>query len=241
MTDIDWRLKVYSTVTEDTVIPWTDHKIKKGDVLKVVSIVDLPRKRTLTLPVPDLTALYISNAQKSWSEYWALRVANKIDSSLKGEISFETDNIAFDALELIATSIISAYTALEAFCNDAIPEEHEYWHLKSSKIIVEKSDKKSIERHFSTEKKLTEILPKIYGVGSPKGHKPWQDFKQLKDCRDALIHAKSHETSSVQSGKINLWDKLFKIEKPHLLAKSIFDWYLTKHEKKPRWYVKYPK
>ena len=240
--EIDWRLKVTTTVTKNTVLHWNDQEIKKGDRIKVVSIVDLPEKRTLILPVPSLTALYISNSEKSWKKYWAIRKERKIDSSLKKSITFKDDKESFDALELIATSIISAFTAIEAFCNDSIPEDHEYWHNKKSDLILEKSDKKEIERFVSIEKKLNIILPKIFGVDPPKGRSPvWVSYKKLKECRDSLIHAKSHETRSVDSGKTNLWDKLFKIQSPHLLAKDVFDWYLKGKEKLPQWYIRFPK
>ncbi|NRB61423.1 MAG: hypothetical protein HRU40_00030 [Saprospiraceae bacterium] len=238
----DWRVKALGTVTENTVLPWNGHQILKGDIIKLVSIVDLPKKRTLSLPVPNVTALYISHSEKAWNEFKALRTKHKIDTSLKKDITFNSDEDAFNALESIATSVILAFTAIESFCNDSIPFEHKVWHEKRSKIILEKSEKKEIERTFSTEKKLNDILPEIYGVDPPKGKSPiWVSYKNLKTCRDALIHAKTHETSSVGSGKINLWDKLFKLQKPYLLAKDIFNWYLSKQEEQPDWYKKYPK
>ena len=242
MDDVDWRLKVTTTVAEETILPWDGQKVSKGARLKLVSVVDLPEKKRLTLPVPDLTALYISNSEKSWSEYWALRKESKIDSSLKSDVIFKDDQIAFDALEKIATSVISAYTAIESFCNDSIPESHECWHSKRSEIILEKSGKKEIERYFSMERKLNEILPSIYEVEAPKGKSPvWVSYKKLKECRDALIHAKSHETRSVDTGRVNLWDKLFKLQKPHLLAKDVFNWYLKSSTRQPMWYREFPK
>ena len=241
MDEVDWRLKVTATVSKDTVLPWNGHRVQKGDRLKVVSVVDLPKKRTLTIPVPNMTALYISNSQKAWGQYWELRKENKIDSPLKKSVVFKDDVIAFDALELIATSVISAYTAIEVFCNDSIPEPHEFWHQKRSEVILEKSAKKDIERYFSTERKLNDILPDIYKVNTPKGKSPvWVSYKKLKECRDGLIHVKSHETRSAITGKSNLWDKLFKLQKPHSLAKDIFDWYLAKQDAVPMWYKEYP-
>lgn len=242
MDEEDWRLKLAVMVAEEAVLPWNGHKISKGDRAKLVSIVDLPNKRALTIPVPNLTALYISQSEKAWASYWGLRTENKIDSSIKSEVVFSNDEIAFDALEQIAVSVISAYTAIEAFCNDSMPEGHEYWHQRKSDVIIEKSDKKAIERFFSVEKKLNEILPEIYSVGSPKGKSPvWESYKILKECRDGLIHAKSSETRSVAAGKKNLWDKLFRLQKPYLLAKDVFNWYLEKQKSVPIWYSKYPK
>ncbi len=238
----DWRLKFTTTVTKD--VPSSPHfsDIKKGDILKLTSIVNISKKKTLSLPVPSLTALYINTAQRNWNIYKKLRKKHKIDSSLKSQVVFKTDKDAFDALEALSTSIISAYTAIESFCNDSIPEEHEYWHHNKSDVILEKANKKKIERYFSTSSKLTEILPSIYNVGNPKGKSPiWVSYVELKRCRDSLIHAKSHETRSALESETNLWDKLFKIKKPHLLARDIFKWYLSSQKDKPVWFENYPK
>jgi hypothetical protein len=242
MDEVDWRLKATGLVDKDTTLPWNGHKVRKGDRIKLVSQVNLPKNKILTVPVPSLTALYISNAEKAWKDYRDIRVSHKIDSSIKSEVSFKTDSAAFDAIELIATSVISAFTAVESFCNESIPENHEYWHNRNSDVILEKSDKKGIERHFTTSAKLNEILPSIYDVEPPKGRNPvWASYRALKKTRDSLIHVKSHETRSVGIDKSNLWDQLFKLEKPHLMAKDVFTWYLKGNSNNPPWYEKYPR
>ena len=241
MDERDWRLKVQVTLTEDSVLPWNGAKVYKGDHLNLVSLVPLPKNRTLTIPVPDMTAIYISSSAKAWEQYWAIRGQNKIDSSVKKEVTFTSEKQAFDALENLTMSIISAFAAVESFCNDSIPNDHEYWHPKKSQIILEKSDKKDLERRFSTENKLIDILPEIYKVGNPKGISPvWESFKKLKACRDSLIHVKSSEVRSVGLDKKNLWNKLFVMGKPYILAKDIFSWYLKNSEKQPLWFQKYP-
>ena len=135
-----------------------------------------------------------------------------------------------------------AFSAIESFCNDSIPNDHEYWHNKNSSIVVEKSDKKDLERRFSTGEKLSLILPRIYGVDSPKGHQSWHSFVKLKRVRDALIHTKSAETRSVWKDQVNIWDKIFLLDTPYLLAKDVFDWFLGPMKTKaPNWYILYPK
>jgi hypothetical protein len=238
----DWREKLTVTVSKETVLPWNNTVVPKGARLRLVSNVNLPKKRGLVLPVPSLTALYIGASEKAWEKYWGIRTNNKIDSSLKKQVEFRTDTEAFDAIENLANSVVSAYSALEAFCNESIPEDHEYWHHRKSEVILEKSDKKSIERYFSTSNKLQEILPAIFSVSSPKGHSPaWSSYKQLKLVRDGLVHAKSHETRSAQPNEKNLWDRLFTIPKPYRLAKDVFDWYLGAKDEVPNWYKNFPK
>lgn len=242
MNELDWRLKVFTTVAKDTVLPWNGHQVNKGDTVKLVSQVKLNSKKSLTIPVPSLTALYIDHAVKSWEQYWNIRQEQKINSSIKSEVTFKSDAAAFDAIALIASSTISAYTAVEAFCNDSIPENHEYWHNRKSEIILEKSDKFALERHFTTGSKLKDVLPGIYGVESPEGKNPvWMSYGTLKKVRDGLIHAKSKDTRSTGLDKKNLWDHIFAMKKPYLLAKDIFDWYLKNKEQVPVWYTRYPK
>jgi len=210
--------------------------------MDLVSIIDLPQKRKLTIAVPDLTALYINTSFKAWKTYREIRSKEHIDSSVKKSVEFTSDTISFDALENLAASVIFSYTAIESFCNDSIPYEHEFWHQKRSGTILEKSDKKQLERNFSTERKLNEVLTEIYKVEPPKGKNPvWASFEKLKKCRDGLIHAKSHETRSVGSGEKNLWNYLFTMEAPHKLSKDVFNWYLKNRKEVPNWYKKYPK
>lgn len=242
MDERDWRLKVQVTLAQDAVLPWNGAKVFKGDQLNLVSLVTLPKNRILTIPVPDMTALYINSSAKAWEQYWDIRKQNRIDSSLKNEVSFSNEKQAFDALEGLTLSVISAFSAVESFCNDSIPNDHEYWHPRKSEIVLERSGKKELERYFSTENKLIDILPGIYNVGNPKGKSPvWESFKRLKACRDSLIHAKSSEVRSVGLDKKNLWNKLFVLGKPYLLAKDVFSWYLKNNEKQPLWFQKHPK
>jgi hypothetical protein len=49
------------------------------------------------------------------------------------------------------------------------------------------------ERELSTEEKLGQMLPTIFGVNSTRGNRAWQSFKKLKQGRDAAVHLKSHD------------------------------------------------
>lgn len=242
MSEQDWRLKVWGIVSKDTNLPGGG-LAEKGAVCKVVSVVKLRKnKKTLTIPVPELSAVYINSSYDAWCKYKQIRKESDIDKSIKGDVSFKSDYQAFNAIEHLSVSVIMAYSAIEAFCNDSIPLNHEYWHNKKSEIIVEMSNKEDLERRFSTGEKLITILPEIFEVESPKGKKAWQSYIKLKKVRDSLVHAKSAEVRSVGEDENNLWDKLFLLEAPYILAKDVLDWYLkSKKENAPKWYSKYPK
>lgn len=241
MDDIDWRLKASARVSKDTRLSG-GQIAKKGELLKVVTEIQLSKKQKLTIPLPDVVALYISKSKKAWDEYYALKSESKVGKTKMSDIVFLSDDRAFDATESIAASTILAYSAIESFCNDSIPEDHEYWHQKKSELILEKSSKEDIERYFSTTNKLNEVLPSIYSVGSPKGKSPiWDSYLTLKKCRDGLVHAKTREVRPRFDAKRNIWAELYKLRAPYLLARNVFDWYLSKSENKPYWYENYPK
>ena len=72
-------------------------------------------------------------------------------------------------------AIVFSITALESFANEEIPEDHQYTFKKASGVFVVEG-KEWIERNKSLSEKLSSILPKIFGVSSLKGTKPWQEW-----------------------------------------------------------------
>src|SRR5688500_1873976 len=109
--DIDWRTKVTTTVTVDSRLPSEEIAVA-GSRLTVVTIVDIAKRKKLTIPLPDVTALYISQSKKMWDSYWDLRAQSKIDKTTQKQIAFLSDEVAFDAVEFLSASTIMAYSAL---------------------------------------------------------------------------------------------------------------------------------
>lgn len=73
MDEPDWRTKVTATLTENVTLPWSGQRFFRGDRVNLVSVIDLPKKRELTITVPDLTALYINSSCKAWKAYREIR------------------------------------------------------------------------------------------------------------------------------------------------------------------------
>ena len=63
--------------------------------------------------------------------------------------------------------LVFAYTALESFANDEIPDKFTYSveETKSTEVY----NKSQIERFLSMQVKLGDILPGVCSVPSPKG------------------------------------------------------------------------
>ncbi len=98
-----------------------------------------------------------------------------------------------DYVEEIQTSIVFAYTALEAFANLSIPSNYHHIQKVHNKGIDERYDKKAIERWIDLETKLKTILTNIYGTPKIDKTKTWAYFKNLEDYRHNIIHQKSIE------------------------------------------------
>jgi hypothetical protein len=87
-----------------------------------------------------------------------------------------------------------SFQAIEIFANAIIGRKSTKNIVVNRKGGVEKNlTPIEAERELSTEEKLGQVLPNILGVSSPRGHRPWQSFKSLKEARDATVHLKSRD------------------------------------------------
>ncbi len=242
MTDIfemvngtDWRLQTQGSLSEDWKSPWTGDTHLKGSKITVISIIELTKKKHLTLPIPNATASCLNISKKTWLEARELRKASGLDKSIKNQVSFRCDSDAIDYLELIMQSIVFAFTALEAFVNEIIPSDFRY--EKKSKKATEIYTKEEIERWVSIDEKLDKIIPTILKVGTPKGRdRSWQGFKDLKNIRDRLIHMKSDDRKSSGPEAKTIWTELMKTEPPYILAFTIVKYFIGDQGSTPSWF-----
>lgn len=237
--DNDWRMHDVLFVSEDTRLPGAEKIVKKGSQLTLQSVTELTKKKLLCIALPNATALCLSSSMKAWNEAQVLRKKSNIDSSIKEQVSFNTKSEAFDYIECVMESIVMAFTALEAFVNENIPDEYEYRSHRRSEIILEVMDKNAIERWLSLDEKLSKVLPDAKGIDSPKGSKCWQDYKELKGVRDRIVHMKKEDRRSSGPDIPTLWHKLFKVNAPYSQAKAVIDFFVNKTNVQPRWHREY--
>jgi len=237
----DWRMHDIQHVGEDFRNQWTGEAVPKGTQVTFVSTVQIKKKKHLTIALPNATALCLNISRRSWAQAKDLRKNAKIDSSLKSEVGFKCHSDAFDYIERVMESVVMAFTALEAFANEVVPEEYEYHSLRKSEVILETMNKTQIERWISLDEKLTSILPEILKVKSPKGTRSWQGYQSLKKVRDRIIHMKKEDRRSSGPEIPTLWHELFKVGSPFIQAKDIIDYFVKAMEVSPRWHSEYPK
>lgn len=150
------------------------------------------RKISFTGPNNISICLSIAHKQYEVSRKMFMRhIAPKLNNG-KSEVSFthiQTSKV-YDYFEHLQTSIIFIYTAVEAFGNVAIPEDFTFEKINNKKVR-EIWDKENIERWLSTTEKISDIVPGILKVESPKKEKFWTDFKKLEEIRNEIIHQKT--------------------------------------------------
>ncbi len=99
----------------------------------------------------------------------------------------------YDFFEQCMIAATFSYQAIEAYCNHVIITK-----LKEPLVVKRRNKKvsmspKEVERNLSTSEKLSNILPKLVGVPTPKGKKVWEPYKILQSARDSTIHLKIHD------------------------------------------------
>jgi hypothetical protein len=195
----DWRLQTITNLSEDWTSPWTGQTVPKGSQITVVTVTKTKSGKVLTLPLPNATSLMIKSSQRSYRNALVLRRKHKIDEGKTENVNFRDFPAAFDYLEYLMESVLTAHAGLEAFVNDQIPEDYEYVSHKRSDVILEVSDKTTIQKHISLSEKISSVLPEIMKVKTPKGNsKSWEHFKKLKTLRDRITHMKTEDRKSAQ-------------------------------------------
>ena len=233
----DWRIidSSYGRVAEDTYIPSVGQTAKKGAQITVVSSIRLSSKKNLTIAVPNATALFLNMSARSWNKAGEIRERNGIDNPTEINVEFSGDSEVFDYIERVIESVITAFSGLEAFVNEKIPEDYHYETFWRSESILERMDKTQIERHLSLTEKLESVLPDALNTESPKGRDCWDGFIRLKKIRDRIVHMKAADREPSGPDNPNLWHELFRVSCPHRQAMKVIDFFLKETNTRPKW------
>jgi hypothetical protein len=205
--DIDWRYCAATTLAEDWVSPYSGVLHRKGTPVTASTFVK-HGKRRLRIGDPSAPALFLSQSQKAYEQ--ALQIHPFVLEDWPPVSGVDPSVVAYDCLELIMASVIFAYTALEAFANEEIPEDFAYEQQTESGLYVVR-DKEWVERNLTLDDKLATILPKVTGKPSPKGLKLWKDYVHLRKLRHRIVHLKSSDRARSKGNNLypdSIWSKL---------------------------------
>ena len=191
-----------------------NHAFQHADSVKIT------KKKKLEYFVPNNISLLLSNsssaledAEKMYHEVLLKRAGQEFTNKTN-----ELWNNCFyvsNYIEKIQTAIVFSYTALEAFANISIPDDHIYTSSKNSKGVKEEFDKKAIERWLSLKDKLDIVLPKVYSCEKISKQDFWSHFILLETFRNQIIHQKAIESTNFyhEYFKLNIFKILRVAEK----------------------------
>jgi hypothetical protein len=237
----DWRLHATARLSSDWDNPWTGAVVPTGTRLTVSTVVKLDSKRELTIPHPNAAALFLSASARAFAVGREIRDRSGIDRTLQSNLTFASDGDALDYLERMSEAVILAFTALEAFVNETIPDDYQYARHARSQIILEVASKPAIERFTPIDEKLCVILPDVLKCGSPRQSRCWSAYKNLKQCRDRLIHLKTADSKSSLADVDTIWKLLFRVAAPHEAVRGVVEHFAKAMENVPSWYGRFPK
>ncbi|NQX38506.1 hypothetical protein SAMN05421820_101530 [Pedobacter steynii] len=180
------------------------------------SVFMLTKDSGISFFTPNGVAMFLNKARKEYSvaeSIYCTLIKAKLKPGLIYVIKPEELCQLYDYFESVQSCIIMIYSAIEAICNVAIPEDYTITK-KNGKGITEIWDKTAIEKWMPTEEKVGKVLPEILNVESPKTLPFWENFKKLKEIRDKIIHQKQSigKPNEIESAFLNI-----------LLEESIFN------------------
>ena len=126
--------------------------------------------------------------------------------------------LEFDLYENLFVSIVFAYSAVEAFVNNLIPKDFKYKanYKRGGKSAILICDKEYIEKNYSIEEKINEIIPFIYSydIDLFKKNKSeekvcWEKFKKIIEYRHRIIHPKTDKSKQKKFSQIRFIAKIF--------------------------------
>jgi len=213
---------------------------KLGTGLGSIATVEKLKKKVVSFGLPSGPALFLHLSHRAYLKVKDIDPLSLFDRHDQGTWPDDQSKL-FDFLEDSISYSVFAFTALEAFANESIPNDFKYT-FKPEKTGEEKVyGKDEIERKINLDEKLHIILPNIYNVPSPKGKKVWGHYKEIKKVRDRIIHLKSVDRKASGPEDETIWGIILRMHDKPLcdFAHEIIGYFKPAISNR-RWYSKYP-
>ncbi|MBA7508712.1 hypothetical protein ES705_00644 [subsurface metagenome] len=229
--DFDWRLQAITTISKESVSPYGT-VLKKGEPIVKVHPVKINDKSTV-IYTPNATAMFLNLSYKFYNQ--AIKIFNL--STLLQKKS-QNEKRCFNSIEYYMASIIFAYTSLESFTNECIPDS--YIYKKKIKGVLKTFNRDKIQRKISLQEKMKFILSKIKKVNFNEENPLWADYQSLKNIRNRIIHMKTIDILYNRKDNFydTIWNEILNNGKPinySKVAKEVIKFFLK--NKKPRWFL----
>jgi hypothetical protein len=226
--NINYKVKADKRIKKPLVI-LHENDFRKYFVMDTNWVLQFDGLETMML-VPNDVSLYASICEKRLNEaheFYKKNIMPRFKHYHGTFPTIEQQTEYFDYFELVISSLIFSYTALEAFANICIPDEFEYHYMKKGKNEVD--SKERIERYYSLTKKFVKILPLIIKCTEPWKQKWWTNFIRLEELRNEIIHTKPSRSEDRYSKLLQR--EIFEIIGVFREIIEFFGFYIAKNKK----------
>ena len=161
---------------------------------------------SVSFAIPSHPAICLHVANQAHTKSSSVDLSSLVINS-KNSHQIASDKIGwlYNFFEQRFLNIVFSFTALEAFANQTIPDDYIFTKMRQDRRCNEVFNKEQIERHFSLDIKLAEVLPEITGIKFEKSTKLWGDYAKLKSVRDRIVHVKSVDLGIKDKDSQSVW------------------------------------
>lgn len=201
--DLFVKLDLHQQVEDIRMVRPISIKDKKTGRILTLSSVEIAKvnRKTFEFVPPNNIALLLNISKRELElaqDLYNKKILKYFGNNSKCKYEKEKLSELYDYFEHIQTSLIFSYTAVEALCNVAIPDNYEF-EIINSKGVKETWNKNAIERYLKTSDKLKQHLPNILDVPPPSEESFWSRFDNLEKIRNNLIHQKTKDNKDEKS------------------------------------------
>jgi len=235
----DKRIAGVTTLAKDLPAAYPNGPSHKAGTLVYQScLVQTEKGVNIGFTLPSATAMALNIAIHAGREAEKLKrkiVFDKV-ATPKGtgfSVSNESNNALYDYFEACMKTTVFSFQALEIYCNYSIINEMKgTMDFKRSKKRVTLTPEE-IEKQLSTEEKLSQVMPKLKGISTPKGKAVWEPFRRLKTARDSIVHLKTKDQKAVDRESIYFQFLNRKVSEFPVTAINMIKYFVGNNE--PRW------
>lgn len=199
----DWRIEVFGRVAHDVPARYPGGPAHKAGsfIYFEPTLVRHPTYNAIGFITPSPMAMALNIASNAAAAALSFRSQIVFQNTVSPlgrvkSVTQETIPHLFDFFERCMIAVTFSFQALEAFSNQAIQARVKGTYQVQRKTGPKDLSADELEREIATEEKLSNILPNLYRVKSPKGTKAWERFIKLKRVRDSTIHLKKRDSQS---------------------------------------------
>jgi hypothetical protein len=189
-------------------------------------------QETIILPQPNDISLYVKLAErnlKDAEQFYQEELKNRVGRLHMPLLSKDAYLKYYDYFESVIAAITFSYTSIETLANICIPHQYSFEEKGTGKRegITTVYSKEAIERNFPLRDKFKIILQDVLHTGNPVVEDWWNDFIDLEEIRNEIIHTKQSKSEERYSFFLNR--RIFKVIGCNKVIIKYYGEYIQRH------------